>query len=63
MAADPVKALASLAVEPMEVLLGGGEDNYDDDIYIYYDEVSVCLSVTKNVSLFHFLKRSLCHQK
>ena len=34
LAADPVKALASLAVEPMEVLLGGGEDNYDADIYI-----------------------------
>ena len=34
LAADPVKALASLAVEPMEVLLCGGEDNCDDDIYI-----------------------------
>ena len=34
LAADPVKALASLAVEQMEVLLSGGEDNYDDDIYI-----------------------------
>ena len=34
LAADPVKALASLAVEPMEVLLGGGEDNHDDDTYI-----------------------------
>ena len=31
LAADPVKALASLAVEQMEVLLCGGEDNYDDD--------------------------------
>ena len=30
LAADPVKALASLAVEQMEVLLCGGEDNYDD---------------------------------
>ena len=28
LAADPVKALASLAVEQMEVLLGGGEDDY-----------------------------------
>ena len=30
LAADPVSALASLAVEQMEVLLCGGEDNYDD---------------------------------
>ena len=50
LAADPVKALASLAVEPMEVLLGGGEDDYDDIYYIYiiyiiyYCEVPVCLS-------------------
>ena len=31
LAADPVKALASLAVEQMEVLLSGGEEDDDDD--------------------------------
>ena len=45
LAADPVKALASLAVEPMEVLLGGGEDDDDDDdIYIMMKCLSVCVS-------------------
>ena len=51
LAADPVSALTSLAVESMEVLLSGGEDD-DDEVFVYLSRKMITLLKGPSVWLF-----------